>query len=160
MAQLLLITGNNNNVIIVMSSGFVITSILWGQITLQIVDSKQIETFICFIILSFLTFFGFIHSLDGNVFYDIWNQNYLQWCFALGYLVCGFLSFFFISSTTTNNYDDKNKKNNNNKNKIGSLIDWEKLETRVKNIRKGILFSNTINSKYASNDSDNVDIYK
>lgn len=98
-AQLMLINGNNTTSIILISSGFVITSILWAQVTMSIIQEDRNKTCLFFLALSVLTFFGLIHSFDGDVYYDIWNHGSpLPVYVCVAYAFCAVLAYFFVPS--------------------------------------------------------------
>lgn len=87
--------------VVVISAGFVITSILWGQVTLSIIEGKRVETFAFFLCLALLTFFGLIHSATGKVYYDIWNQDsFLPKYTAAAYLICALLALVFVPAVS------------------------------------------------------------
>lgn len=107
-ADLMVINGCANEQILLISKGFIITSVLWGQVTLNIVEKKRVQAAGCFLALSTLTFFGFIHSMDGEVYYDVWNHPtgtngnvpyqcpYLATYTCIGYFVCAICSLVFL----------------------------------------------------------------
>ena len=99
MAHLMSINGNSTEVVTVLSNGFVITALLWGQATLCITRCTPLDRYWAmgiFAVLAFFTNFGIIHSWNGEVYYNSWDQeSYLPACIASGYLltvpICWFL---------------------------------------------------------------------
>ena len=91
MAHLMSINGNTNEVVTVLSNGFVITALLWGQVTLCITrcrSSDRIWAVGIFVVLAVFTNFGIIHSWNGEVHWNSWAQkSYLPTCIAAGYLL-------------------------------------------------------------------------
>jgi hypothetical protein len=107
-SQLLQISGNTSEVVTVMARGFVITSILWGQVTLSIIDGKRLECVQFFLSMAVLTFFGVIHSFDGKVYYDIWaHGSYLPVYICIAYACCAALAAIFVPSKTNSRNDEK-----------------------------------------------------
>lgn len=99
MAHLMVINGVTSKILIVLSNGFVFTSILWGLVTLQITQSKKIQSCIVFAILSIFSFFGIIHSWNGEIYVDpfFWDQDsYFPCSIGLGDLFCSLLSLIFV----------------------------------------------------------------
>ena len=97
MANLLVINGNSNVIVVTLASGFVWTSMLWGQATLSIIRGEKLKSCIVFFILGFITWFGIIHSWDGEVYGDPWYQkSYLPSSIMAGYFITGLLGFVFI----------------------------------------------------------------
>mmetsp|Transcript_29265 Transcript_29265/g.31921 ORF Transcript_29265/g.31921 Transcript_29265/m.31921 type:complete len:521 (+) Transcript_29265:333-1895(+) len=99
MAHLMVINGVASEILVVLSNGFVFTSILWGLVTLQITQSKRMESCIVFAILSVFSFLGIIHSWNGEVYVDpfFWDQDsYFPCSIGLGYLFCSLLSLVFV----------------------------------------------------------------
>eukprot|EP00047_Mylnosiga_fluctuans_P014590 m.39763 g.39763 ORF g.39763 m.39763 type:complete len:564 (-) comp5576_c0_seq1:220-1911(-) len=87
-----------------LSQGFVITSILWGQVTLSIINGRLRDTVLIFLLLSLLTFFGIIHSFTGKVYYDVWNQDSRIALFAcLGYAICAVMALVFVPARSRRN---------------------------------------------------------
>ena len=95
--NLLVINGNSNVIIVTLASGFVWTSVLWGQATFSIIRGEKLKSCIVFFILGFFTWFGIIHSWDGEVYGDPWYQmSYLPSSIMAGYFITGLLGFVFI----------------------------------------------------------------
>lgn len=115
-ADMMVINGSTDEHVLVIAKGFLITSILWGQVTLSILEGKRTQSAALFTVLCFLTFFGFIHSMDGKVYYDVWNhptgtnpQNgglpysypFLATYAMIGYGFCAAMSFIFVPGAST-----------------------------------------------------------
>ena len=97
MANLMAIQGNTSTVVTTLASGFVWTSILWGQATLSIIRGEKLQVLIVFMILAFFTFFGVIHSCNGEVYETPWSQSsYMPTSIFAGYIVTGFLGYVFL----------------------------------------------------------------
>ena len=70
LAQLLIINNpNSSEIVLIFGQGFVFTAILWGQVTLSIRNGHPKQACGFFAILGTMAFFGFIHSLEGGIYY-------------------------------------------------------------------------------------------
>lgn len=99
-AQLLTINAGASppsEMVTVLARGFVITSILWGQVTLSIINGNRIEACAFFFALSVFTFFGLIHSPEGKVYYNVWDQpSYLPVYACISYALCAVSALVFV----------------------------------------------------------------
>lgn len=79
-----------------LGNGFILTAMLWGAFFAFMIDKKLKHCSLFLFILSVLSFFGLIHSVDpSGIMYLPWNLpeviRSVPYQFALGYLVLGII---------------------------------------------------------------------
>ena len=86
----------NSLVIVLLGNGFIITGMLWASILCFAIDKKWINSFVCCLILSILSYFGVIHSVyvTGQIYWHTTLPDTVQNLplqLALGYLFLGLI---------------------------------------------------------------------
>ena len=98
-------------VIIALSGGFILVGMLWGAFFAEMIDRRLKRSSVYCFILSILTYFGIIHSvnLSGEIYLP-WHlagiQQSLVYNFTLGYFILGLMLFFLSFTKAAKNVED------------------------------------------------------